>query len=113
MIRGFTRKPAFVKEDVTLAITRADIDAGDELQQLKVLVAEQQQRLDVLEGHEDSPNGGETKEKRSTRRQMLKLAGATLVGAAGSAALRAIPAAAAVCKSCAPDARRTRTRTRT
>ena len=78
-----------------MATTRADMEAGDELQQLKALVAEQQQRLDALEGHKDSPNGGETKEQRSTRRQILRLAGATLVGAAGAAALRAIPAAAA------------------
>lgn len=67
----------------------------DEVQQLKALVAEQQERLDALERHVDAPNVGETKDKRSTRRQLLKLAGATLAGAAGSAALRAIPAAAA------------------
>jgi len=78
-----------------LATIRKDIDAVDELQQLKALVAEQQLRLEALETHKDSPNGGDTSEKRSTRRQMLKLAGATLVGAAGSAALRAMPAAAA------------------
>jgi len=71
-----------------------EIDA-DEVQQLKALVAEQQERLDALERHVDAPNSGETVDKRSTRRQLLKLAGATLAGAAGSAALRAIPAAAA------------------
>ena len=76
-----------------MASTRMEIDA-DEVQQLKALVAEQQLRLDDLEKHLEPPTGGDTKDKRSTRRQLLKLAGATLAGAAGSAALRAIPAAA-------------------
>jgi hypothetical protein len=83
------------EEDVSLASTREENGAGDELRQLKAIVAEQQRRLDALESHQDSPAGADTNERRSTRRQMLKLAGATLVGAAGSAALRAIPAAAA------------------
>ncbi len=95
MIRRSARKPAFVKEEEILATTRGQVDAGDDLQQLKAIIAEQQQRLEALEAHSDAQNGEDTKEKRSTRRQMLKLAGATLIGAAGSAALRAIPAAAA------------------
>jgi hypothetical protein len=77
-----------------LATTRIEIDA-DEVQQLKALVAEQQLRLDDLEKHLEPPSDGGTKDKRATRRQLLKLAGATLAGAAGSAALRAIPASAA------------------
>src|SRR2546421_11608660 len=84
---------------MTLATTRTDIDGGGDLQQLKALVAEQQQRLDALEGRPPSADGetstANTKEKRSTRRQLLKLAGATLAGAAGAAALKAIPASAA------------------
>ncbi len=79
-----------------MATTQKEIGAGEDLEQLRALVAEQQQRLDALEGRAVSPpNGGDSNEKRSTRRQMLKLAGATLAGAAGSAALRAIPASAA------------------
>src|SRR5207249_8823550 len=58
---------------------------------LKALVAEQQQRLDALEGN---TNTGPDKKPKATRRQLLKLAGAALAGAAGSAALRAVPAAA-------------------
>ncbi|HVC77273.1 MAG TPA: hypothetical protein VND96_12245 [Candidatus Micrarchaeaceae archaeon] len=79
-----------------MATTRKEIGADDELEQLKALVAEQQQRLDALEGREASPpNTGDGNDKRSTRRQLLKLAGASLAGAAGAAALRAIPASAA------------------
>lgn len=84
-----------MKEDVTLATTRGQADAGEELQQLKAIIAEQQHRLEALEAHSEVQNGEDTKDKRSTRRQMLRLAGATLIGAAGTAALRAIPAAAA------------------
>jgi len=67
---------------------------ADDLQQLKAIVAEQQQRLEMLEAGNGAPNG-ETKAKKATRRQLLKLAGASLVGAAGAAALKAMPAAAA------------------
>jgi len=84
-----------VKEDVTLASTGIDTKAGEELAQLKALVAEQQQRLDALEAPQGaSANGDGDKEQKSTRRQLFKLAGAAAVGAAGAAALRAIPAAA-------------------
>jgi hypothetical protein len=70
--------------------------SGAELSELKALIADQQQRLDILESRQAAPDvEAPTKQQRSTRRQLLKLAGATLVGAAGSAALRAVPAAAA------------------
>lgn len=63
--------------------------------QLKAIVAEQQQRLDNLEKlQEAKADDSPTKQAPATRRQMLKLAGATLLGAAGSAALQAVPAAA-------------------
>lgn len=79
-----------------MATIRKDIEAGDDLEQLKAQVAEQQQRLEMLETRQDPPpdGGGTKKDKLATRRQLLRLAGATLVGAAGSAALRAIPASA-------------------
>lgn len=77
-----------------MATTRTEIGADEELMLLKALVAEQQERLDALEGRQDSVKSSD-EDKRSTRRQLLKLAGATLAGAAGSAALRAIPASAA------------------
>jgi hypothetical protein len=79
-----------------LATIRKDIDAGDDLEQLKAQVAEQQQRLEMLEARQDQAQDGDItkKDKLATRRQLLRLAGATLVGAAGAAALRAIPAAA-------------------
>jgi hypothetical protein len=84
-----------VKEDVTLATTGMDRKAGEELAQLKAIVAEQQQRLDALEAPNGaSANGDGDKAQKSTRRQMFKLAGAAAVGAAGAAALRAIPGAA-------------------
>ena len=79
-----------------MASNGTDTKADNELMQLKAIVAAQQQRLDALEVNNDAPvNGSEGKEQRATRRQMLRLAGAALAGAAGSAALRAIPASAA------------------
>jgi len=78
-----------------LASTYTDKKTDEELEQLKALVAEQQERLDALEGHGDASLKADSKEQRATRRQMLKLAGAALAGAAGSAALRAVPASAA------------------
>jgi hypothetical protein len=78
-----------------LAIENEEI-TGTELSELKALIADQQQRLEMLEGQQDAPatNGGSSREHRSTRRQLIKLAGAAMMGAAGTAALRAIPAAA-------------------
>jgi len=79
-----------------LASTYTDKNTEEELAQLKALLAEQQERLDALEGRDDAPaDGNSGKEQRATRRQLLKLAGAAVAGAAGAAALRAIPAAAA------------------
>jgi hypothetical protein len=75
-----------------LAIKDGDIGTV-ELRELKALVADQQERLNALEANQEAPEG-DTKERRSTRRQLLKLAGATLMGAAGGAALKAIPASA-------------------
>jgi hypothetical protein len=80
---------------MTLAKSRTD-PKSDDISRLEAIVADQQKRLDVLEARQPAPapDGGDTKEQRSTRRQMLKLAGATLVGAAGAAALKAVPASA-------------------
>ncbi|TME05637.1 MAG: hypothetical protein E6I69_10135 [Chloroflexi bacterium] len=75
--------------------TTLDHSDAEQLEQLKAIVAEQQQRLEALEGQQLQPTEAETKQRRSTRRELLKLAGATIAGAAGSAALRAVPAAAA------------------
>ena len=44
---------------------------ADDLQQLKAIVAEQQQRLEMLEAGNGAPNG-ETKAKKATRRQLLQ-----------------------------------------
>ena len=77
-----------------MAIKRTQTDAED-LKQLKAIVAEQQTRLELLENKNDETPNGEGVEKKSTRRQLLKLAGAGLMGAAGAAALKAVPAAAA------------------
>jgi hypothetical protein len=75
-----------------LAIKDADINTV-ELRELKALIADQQERLNALEAQQEAP-AGDSKERRSTRRQLLKLAGATLMGAAGTAALKAVPASA-------------------
>ena len=74
-----------------MAIENEEI-TGTELRELKALIADQQQRLDMLEGRQEAP--ASNNEKRATRRQLIKLAGAAMMGAAGTAALRAIPAAA-------------------
>ena len=78
-----------------MAIENEEI-TGTGLSELKALIADQQQRLEMLEGRQEAPptNGDSTKEHRATRRQLIKLAGAAMMGAAGTAALRAIPAAA-------------------
>jgi hypothetical protein len=80
---------------MTLATTLPRVDSSEEILELKAIVAEQQQRLDNLEKLQDAKaDDSPTRQSRATRRQMLKLAGATLLGAAGSAALQAVPAAA-------------------
>ena len=86
-----------------MASTYTDKKTDEELEQLKALVAEQQERLDALEGHGDASLKADSKEQRATRRQMLKLAGAALAGAAGSAALRAVPAPQTPCAALRTD----------
>jgi hypothetical protein len=79
-----------------LAIKKEEMN-GTELSELKALVADQQQRLEMLEELQAPPSNGDgsAKEHKATRRQLIKLAGAALMGAAGTAALKAIPASAA------------------
>jgi hypothetical protein len=86
-----------LKEDAILASNRQVQGTNSELTELKAIIADQQRRLDILESrgneteHEAVVDASDAKQSRSTRRQMLKLAGATLVGAAGGAALKAAP----------------------
>jgi hypothetical protein len=86
-----------LKEGAILATDRQVQDTNSELTELKAVIADQQRRLDILESRGNGPmreavvDASDAKESRSTRRQMLKLAGATLVGAAGGAALKAAP----------------------
>ena len=73
------------------------VEGNSELNELKAVIADQQRRLDILESRGNGGTRGsvvdasDAIQSRSTRRQMLKLAGASLVGAAGGAALRAAP----------------------
>ena len=71
-----------------MAISTSRLD--EEVAGLKALVEEQRQRLDALESTTNA-GGGDV----HSRRNLLKLAGAGLVGAAGAAALRVMPASAA------------------
>lgn len=63
----------------------------EELAALREIVGEQRARLETLEGLRGNLSEG----RPQTRRDLLKLAGAGLVGAAGSMALSALPVAAA------------------
>jgi hypothetical protein len=66
---------------------------SDELAALRALVEEQRQRLEALE---TAPAALRPVDRTPrSRRDLLKLAGAAVVGAAGTAALRTIPVAAA------------------
>jgi hypothetical protein len=62
----------------------------DEIASLKASLEQQRRRLDILESTPGNGNGD-----MHSRRNLLKLAGAGLVGAAGAAALRVLPASAA------------------
>ena len=71
----------------------------EQVARLEALVADQAGRLQALEGHRPDGEGGRPQPRKAqSRRELLKLAGAAVVGAAGVAGagvLNAIPAAAA------------------
>ena len=71
-------------------MTASTTHLADEIAGLKALLEEQRHRLDALEMAPTDGNGS-----IHSRRNLLKLAGAGLVGAAGAAALRVLPASAA------------------
>ena len=79
-----------------MATTGNRTNVDTELKRLRALIAQQQERLEALENvPAEAEKEGENGHKRSNRRELLKLAGAAVVGAAGTAAMRAVPAAAA------------------
>jgi hypothetical protein len=83
-----------------MPLTKLDSTRLDEqVARLEALVADQAGRLQALEGHRPDGDGGPPQRaKTQSRRELLKLAGAAVVGAAGVAGagvLNAIPAAAA------------------
>jgi hypothetical protein len=71
----------------------------EQVTRLEALVADQAKRLQALEGHRPDGEGGRPQRaKAPSRRELLKLAGAAVVGAAGVAGagvLNAMPASAA------------------
>ncbi len=72
--------------------SKSTVQLRDEVAQLTALVEEMKGRLERLEGGTDTDTGnGNTR----SRRDLLKLAGAAAVGAAGAIVLRGVPAAAA------------------
>jgi len=70
----------------------SNTNVDEEIASLRLLVEDQQRRLASLEDHSEKSNGHGTSH---SRRDLLRLAGAGLVGAAGAAAFSVIPAAAA------------------
>jgi len=71
-------------------LTESTSRLADEIASLKASLEQQRLRLDMLESTPGNGNGD-----THSRRNLLKLAGAGLVGAAGAAALRVLPASAA------------------
>jgi hypothetical protein len=65
----------------------------EELERLRALVEQQQERLQRLEGRPDSGPAGNGDPR--SRRDLLRMAGIGLAGAAGASLLTALPAAAA------------------
>jgi hypothetical protein len=70
-------------------------DLRDEVAQLTALVQEMKGRLERLEGGTPETDTDAENGNAHSRRDLLKLAGAAAVGAAGAVVLRAMPAAAA------------------
>ena len=75
-----------------MARTKREVDLEAELERLRMTVEELKGRVDGMQG--SSSNGHELIEARS-RRDMFKIAGAAVAGAAGGVLLSGIPAAAA------------------
>ncbi|HVS05281.1 MAG TPA: hypothetical protein VHK65_03840 [Candidatus Dormibacteraeota bacterium] len=86
-----------MKPEIRRSASQSSAKLQDEVAQLTALVEEMKARLERLEG--GTPDIDPGNGNAHCRRDLLKLAGAAAVGAAGATVLRGVPAAAATGRS--------------